>query len=81
MVESCLREAIKVSEVVERIDDVERVHNRRRLVSVSRRFLCEVRSIVKVKVRRSLNRDVNELKSKERDTVVATPGELGYFEL
>jgi hypothetical protein len=44
------------------------------------RVLCKVCDIREVKDSRSLDGDVDELKSGERDGVVATSGESGYLE-
>ena len=62
-----------------RIDNVECIRNGRLDVRRGGRVLGKVRDIVKGKDRRGLNGDIEELKSGERDSVVATSGELGYY--
>jgi hypothetical protein len=62
------------------IDNVECIRNGRLDVRPEGRILCKVREIVKVKDRRSFDGDVDELKSGERDGVVATSGESGDLE-
>ena len=76
-VESVLREAIYVSEVVVRVYDVESINNARIGVRRRRRVLCKVIGIDKIKGCRSLERHDDELRSIVRDTVVAASGESG----
>ncbi len=76
-VESCLREAIFVSEVMESIDDVECIRSGRRGVRPGGRVLFKVHDIFKVKDRRGLDGDVDKLRAFVRDCVVAASGESG----